>query len=182
MATDARAPYNSSRGSRARTYLVLIWFVAFVACFGGAVFLGISYGRHPLVPGAAELLAPAGALLLVAAVLQLAGRAHLEGRTGNARRAGLLFGVAALALLGAGLWTITHLTASRVLCLPAIVWVFLGLGRNLLHRPSHAPFFQRARSHGGRLWMWQAYVGTWLIVLVSPVGIAWSLGLISIGR
>ena len=28
--------------------------------------------------------------------------------------------------------------------------------------------------------MWQAYLGLWIILLVTPVGVAWSLGLISI--
>lgn len=154
-------------------WATLIWFCLFVGCLGGAVFLGMSYAGRPLVPGAVDLFAPAGALLLVPAALQLAGRLELQlGHHG-----GLILLAAGLALLGVGMWLITGWIAWRLLALPGLVWYAGMLAWELARRPSHSRLFTRARDRGAG-WMWQAYIGAWLIVLVSPVGILWTLGLI----
>jgi hypothetical protein len=178
--TEAASPRRHATPSRLRQSLVLAWLVAFVGCFAGAVFLGISYAGHPLLPGAVHLLAPAGALLMIAAVLQLSGHVHLEGTTMGATRLGLIYLATALGMLGIGMWTITHEVPWRLACLPGIAWTFAGFGWVLLHRPSRSPLFRRARARGGALWMWQAYAGIWIVFLVAPVGIAWSIGLINV--
>jgi hypothetical protein len=180
MIAEARERQRPTPPPRLRQWLVLSWFVVFLCCFAGAVFLGISYAGRPLVPGASKLIVPAGGLLLIAAVLQLSGHAHLEGKTQGATRTGLIYLEASLAMIGLGMWTITHELVWRFLCLPGIAWIFLGFGRILTQRPARSAFFQNARRRGGGGWMWQCYAGAWIIFLVAPVGIAWSIGVITV--
>ena len=94
-------------------------------------------------------------------------------------RAGLILLAAAGAMFGFGVWLLTHGVGWRLLTLPGLLWYVGMLAWELARRPSHSRLF-RSAAQRGRAWMWQAYLGAWLIVLVSPVGIAWALGLIEV--
>lgn len=146
-----------------RVALVLAEFGALLVCLCGAIILGgpLDHG-HALVHGGLILLVPAGVILL---------RMRQYAVT--------LFG---LALIGVGMVSVSNLPLWRLLCLPIILWFLVDCARSLVHRPS-AQGTRFARSAAAqRAWTWQGYAGAWIAVLVvCPLGIAWSLGLLHLG-
>ncbi len=160
--------------------LVFLGFWGFLACFAGGAFLGISEHGRPLVPGAFVLWAPAGLLAIAAAAPSLANRPERIGGAIKGRRGALVVLAAGMAQFGVGMARLTDVTAFRVLALPAIAAAGVCLLRELVRRPSRSIVFSGVRRRSGSLRMWTAYLGAWVIVLVTPVGVAWSLGLITV--
>ncbi len=184
-ASLAPTPLTGGSASPAPTpvrhpWLVFIWFWLFAALSAGGVFLGLSEHGRALVPGAIALWAPAGVLLMAAAGTALRNRSALLGKADKARRDGLGALVAGLGMFGGGMARLTNGPAWRVLALPAIVTIGALFLRELPRRPSRSGLFSGIRRRSGELRMWTAYLGAWVIVLVTPVGVAWSLGLITV--
>lgn len=158
----------------------LMWFIAFVACFGAGAFLGLSRHGRPLMPSALALWAPAGGLLIVPGLAIMAGRLTLA-TPGSDRLRGALTTVFGLGLLGVGLAHIAHQAGFYRLAVPALVLVESYLVREVMRGPSSAAF-DRVYRRRGRARMWLAYVGAIMLVLAGPVIIVAALGFIDLAR
>ena len=185
----AQATHSPRTAAGLGGLILRLYACAFVALLGGGVFLGIDWvgelvdggrGHRPLVPGAAVLLAPAGVLLIVAFVARLAGTWPYT-RGGRPYLAVSLGGIATgLALAGAGMLAVSQAEIWRALTLPLILLVG-GYGLLTLVAPRRRrAFLDRARAHGGGGWALLATTGLVIVLIVVPVGVAWSLGLITI--
>lgn len=160
---------------RWRRWLWLTGYSVFVVCFAAGGLLSVSKSGQPLLPGAIILWAPAGLVLIAMAMAALAGSDVVKGW-----RRGLGLLTAGLALFGAGMARLTGVTAFHVLTIPAIIGIGVYLLYQLLRRPSRSTMFSDIRRRRGAVRMWTAYFGSWLIMLVTPVGVAWALGVITV--
>jgi hypothetical protein len=176
LLVERRSAARSTVGNR-RSVLLQASSLAFAACFGGGVFLGLPLHGRPAIPGALVLWIAAGALLILRALLALAGGAPLSGAV--RRRRDNLYGLLAGAgLLGPGLVAVTGDRRLYTLSAPVLASLTLWLVRELLRGPRRSPFYARIRARRGAARMWTTYLGMPLVIILLVVLLLGSLGAI----
>ena len=141
-----------------------------LACLAIGVFLGLSRRGHPLLPAARVFFLPAGWLLILYALLGIAGGARVFAERPHPRLWHL--GMLAMGVVGAELGEVTGHTAYRILAVPIIVLIGMALLVQALRGPSSGWLAQANRHR------WGAYAGCWLFGLTWPVLVAWCFGLV----